>query len=61
MTDNDNAARCRHCKMPLIEIDNHGERLVGCPTCNLWSAGDDKKWRRLCEEDLAALYLLRHG
>jgi hypothetical protein len=48
-------------KMPLIVIDNRGERLIGCLTCNLWSGGDDEKWKRLSEEDLAALYLWRHG
>jgi hypothetical protein len=28
------------CKQPLIEIDNRGERLKGCLTCNLWSTVD---------------------
>ena len=57
----DKAAHCNHCKRPLIEIDNRGEQLTGCLTCNLWSTGDDKRWKRLSEEDLRALHLLRHG
>ena len=34
------------CKQPLIEIDNRGERLKGCLTCNLWSSVDRKLWKR---------------
>jgi hypothetical protein len=45
----------------LIEIDNRGERLTGCLTCNLWSATDSKRWTRLSVEDLHALHHLRHG
>ena len=44
-----------------MEIDNHGQRLAGCLTCNLWTAGDAKGWTRLSEEDLRALHQLRHG
>ena len=57
----DKAAHCNHCKQPLIKIDNRGEQLTGCPTCNLWWADEGKRWRRLSEEDLRALHLLRHG
>lgn len=53
--------RCYNCGQELIEIDNRGERVTGCLTCNLWSAADDKGWRRLSEEDLRALHQLRHG
>lgn len=53
--------RCNHCKQPLIEIDNRGERLTGCSSFNLWAAADGKKWIRLSEEDLHALHHLRHG
>jgi hypothetical protein len=53
--------RCHNCDQELIEIDNRGQRLTGCLTCNLWSAGDRKRWTRLSEEDLRALHLLRHG
>jgi hypothetical protein len=59
MTDEDGIARCIECKQPLIEIDNYGARLTGCLTCNLWSVADGKRWIRLPEEDLRALYLLR--
>jgi len=30
--------RCNQCKQELIELDNRGERLAGCLSCNLWSA-----------------------
>ena len=53
--------RCYNCGQELIEIDSRGERVTGCLTCNLWSAADDKGWRRLSEEDLRALHQLRHG
>jgi hypothetical protein len=62
MTDEDEIACCNQCKQALSEIDNHGERLIGCLTCNLWATADDKRWKRLSEEDLRALHLLiRHG
>jgi hypothetical protein len=53
--------RCNNCGQGLIKIDNRGERLIGCLTCNLWSPPDGKRWTRLSEEDLRALYHLRHG
>jgi plasmid replication initiation protein len=56
--DADRITCCNHCKQPLIEIDNGGERLKGCLTCNLWSTVDRKLWKRLSEEDLRALYAL---
>ena len=49
----------KNCRQPLIEIDNRGQRLSGCLTCNLWAAGKSAEWIRLNEEDLRALYLLR--
>ena len=52
---------CHNCGQELMEIDNRGERLIGCLTCNLWSAADHNHWRRLSEEDLRALHQLRHG
>jgi len=60
MTDDDGIACCNQCKQPLIEIDNRGERLTGCLTCNLWATADVNRWRRLSEEDLRALHQLRH-
>jgi len=41
----------KNCRQPLIEIDNRGQRLSGCLTCNLWAAGKSAEW--------CALYLLR--
>ena len=32
--DADRITCCNQCKQPLIEIDNRGERLKGCLTCN---------------------------
>ena len=29
--------RCNQCDQALIKIDNRGEQLVGCLTCNLWA------------------------
>ena len=51
---------CFECKQPLVEIDNHGQRLTGCVTCNIWWSADDKKVR-LSEEDLAALHELQRN
>ena len=53
--------RCHNCGQELVEIDNRGELLTGCITCNLWTAGDAKGWTRLSVEDLRALHQLRHG
>jgi hypothetical protein len=52
MTNEDKIACCNHCKQALIEIDNRGERLTGCLTCNLWAPADGKRWTRLSVEDL---------
>ena len=51
--------RCHNCDQELIEIDNRGQRLVGCLTCNLWAADGTEGWTRLSEEDLNALHWLR--
>jgi hypothetical protein len=51
------SGNCRECKRPLIEIDNRGEHLRGCLTCNIWWANEKKV--RLSEKDLAALHELR--
>ena len=53
----DTANTCRECKQPVIEIDNRGQHLTGCMTCNIWWSADDEKVR-LSEEDLAALHEL---
>lgn len=52
---------CHNCGQPLIEIEKRGQQLVGCLTCNLWAASDSARWKRLSEEDLRALHLLKHG
>jgi len=59
--DAEKAERCNQCGQKLIEIDNRGKRLVGCLTCNLWTAAHSKRWIRLNEEDLRALHQLRYG
>ena len=46
------ARTCHECKQPLMEIDNRGQRLRGCLTCNIWWSGDDEKVR-LSEADLS--------
>ena len=50
--------RCHNCGQGLIEIDNQGERLTGCLTCN--SGLSPKAMVRLSEEDLRAMHELRH-
>jgi hypothetical protein len=52
--------RCNQCDQELIEVDNRGERLVACLTCNLWAAEGKPEWVRLSEGDLRALHELRH-
>jgi len=49
---------CTECKQQLLEIDNRGQHLCGCLTCNIWWSDDEEKVR-LSEEDLAALHALR--
>jgi hypothetical protein len=49
---------CRECKQPLMMIDNRGQPLTGCMSCNIWWTADDKKVR-LSEEDLRALHSMR--
>jgi hypothetical protein len=49
---------CFDCKRPLVEIDNRGERLTGCMTCNLWRDSEGNVVK-LSVEDLAALQALR--
>ena len=53
--------RCNHCQQELVGIDNRGERLTGCLSCNLWSASGEKLWIELCAEDLVALHELRRA
>jgi hypothetical protein len=44
------------CHGPLIEIDHHGERLVGCIECNRWKwRGSARVLMELMPKDLEAL------
>jgi hypothetical protein len=54
------AKSCQQCHQPLTEIDNYGQHLRGCLTCNLWATNDGKRWVRLSEEDLRSLHRLKH-
>jgi hypothetical protein len=42
-----------------VAVDFYGERLKGCPTCNIWWTRSDTK-KRLSEADLRALYDMMH-
>jgi hypothetical protein len=53
--------QCDQCQQELIGIDNRGERLTGCISCNLWSASGEKLWIELRVEDLYALHALRRA
>jgi hypothetical protein len=55
------AERCNQCHQPLTEIDNYGQNLRGCFTCNLWATVDGERWIRLSEEDLRSFHRLRRG
>jgi hypothetical protein len=58
MPDETTISYCHECKRPLTEIENRGQLLKGCMTCNIWwSSSGDKV--RLSEEDLRSLHLLR--
>jgi hypothetical protein len=48
---------CARCKRPLIEIDHYGERLTGCPVCNIWKDADGTRCR-LAPDDIMALRAL---
>ena len=50
---------CFECKQKLIEIDNRGEHLTGCLTCNVWWSRWSANAVKLSEEDLHALHELR--
>jgi hypothetical protein len=49
------SSRCKQCDRPLVEIDNYGERLVGCIECNRWTWRGSKTLIELPEADLEAL------
>jgi hypothetical protein len=51
--------RCKQCNQRLVEIDNYGERLIGCIECNRWRSLASKRPIELPEDDLEALKLAR--
>lgn len=46
---------CKQCNQPLVEIDNYGERLIGCTECNRWTSRASKQAIELPMDDLEAL------
>jgi hypothetical protein len=48
-------SRCKRCDRPLVEIDNYGERLLGCIECNRWTWRGSKRLIKLPEGDVQAL------
>jgi hypothetical protein len=50
-------SRCKQCDQPLVEIDNYGERLIGCIECNRWTWRGSKQPIELPVDDLEALKL----
>ena len=50
---------CFECKRPLVEIDNLGQRLRGCLTCNIWWSLTGGGVVKLSVEDLQDLQQLR--
>jgi hypothetical protein len=43
---------CFECKRLLVEIDNRGQHLWGCLTCNIWWSLTGGGAVKLSEEDL---------
>ena len=54
MSDEGAKSLCFECKRPLVEIDNRGQRLRGCMTCNIWWSLIGGGAVKLSVEDLAA-------
>src|SRR5262249_43196313 len=48
------SATCTECKQPLIMVDNRGQWLRGCGTCNIWDTPEGARVK-LSVEDLHAL------
>jgi len=46
---------CNRCNEPMIEIEHHGERLVGCFQCNSWQGTRSAFVVHLSVEDFQAL------
>ena len=49
---------CHKCRRRMLELDYYGERLKGCPDCNVW-VRDDGSRRKIPEHDIAALKAVR--
>jgi hypothetical protein len=47
--------RYKFCNHRFVEIDNYGERLIGCVECNRWTWRGSKQPIELPEDDLKAL------
>jgi hypothetical protein len=47
--------QCYRCGERIIEIDRHGERLIGCLECNCWSSSRSAFTVVLSVEDFDAL------
>ena len=48
--------KCKECGQSLVEIDNRGQHLRGCLTCNEWRDGEGNLVK-LPVEDLAIIGL----
>jgi hypothetical protein len=59
VSDDGAKSLCFECKRPLVEIDNRGQRLHGCMTCNIWWSLTGGGAVKLSVEDLAALHAMR--
>jgi hypothetical protein len=40
------ARRCEHCNVPLVELDAYGKRLRGCLGCNRWQVVNGVSYQR---------------
>jgi hypothetical protein len=46
---------CKRCGAPLIAIDHHDDRLIGCVSCNVWEGDKSAFVVELNVEDWEAL------
>jgi hypothetical protein len=46
---------CKRCGAPLIEINHHGDQLIGCVGCNAWQGDKSAFVVELNVEDWEAL------
>ena len=46
---------CKRCGAPLIEINHHGDQLIGCVGCNTWQGDKSAFVVELNVEDWEAL------